>query len=51
MTVSQNYSGNKQKSFKIIIIQMFATGQGEAQHKKYKRLKLGGGQTYDRSSV
>jgi len=27
------------------------TGQGEAQHRKYKRLKLGGGQAYDRSSV
>jgi hypothetical protein len=26
-------------------------GQGEAQHRKYKRLKLGGGQAYDRSSV
>jgi hypothetical protein len=26
-------------------------GQGEAQHRKHKRLKLGGGQTYDRSSV
>jgi hypothetical protein len=26
-------------------------GQGEARHKKYKRLKLGGGQAYDRSSV
>jgi hypothetical protein len=25
-------------------------GQGEAQHKKYKRLKLGGGEVYDRSS-
>jgi hypothetical protein len=25
-------------------------GQGEAQHRKYKRLKLGGGQAYDRSS-
>jgi hypothetical protein len=25
-------------------------GQGEARHKKYKRLKLGGGQAYDRSS-
>jgi hypothetical protein len=22
-------------------------GQGEAQHRKYKRLKLGGGQAYD----
>jgi hypothetical protein len=26
------------------------TGQGEAQHRKYKRLKLGGGQAYDLSS-
>jgi hypothetical protein len=27
------------------------TGQGEAQHRKYKRLKLGGSQVYDCSSV
>jgi hypothetical protein len=26
------------------------TGQGEVRHRKYKRLKLGGGQAYDRSS-
>jgi hypothetical protein len=26
-------------------------GQGEARHRKYKRLKLGGGDVYDRSSV
>jgi hypothetical protein len=25
-------------------------GQGEARHRKYQRLKLGGGQAYDRSS-
>jgi hypothetical protein len=25
-------------------------GQGEARHIKYKRLKLGGGQAYDRSN-
>jgi hypothetical protein len=25
-------------------------GQGEAGHRKYKKLKLGGGQAYDRSS-
>jgi hypothetical protein len=25
-------------------------GQGEARHKKYKRLKFGGGQVYDRSN-
>jgi hypothetical protein len=28
-----------------------AIGQGEARHRKRKRLKLGGGQVYDRSSV
>jgi hypothetical protein len=26
-------------------------GQGEARHRKYERLKLGGGHVYDRSSV
>jgi hypothetical protein len=26
-------------------------GQGKARHRKYKRLKLGGSQAYDRSSV
>jgi hypothetical protein len=25
-------------------------GQGEPRHRKYKRLKLGGGEAYDRSS-
>jgi hypothetical protein len=25
-------------------------GQGEARHRKYRMLKLGGGQAYDRSS-
>jgi hypothetical protein len=28
-----------------------AIGQGEPRHRKYKRLKLGGGQAYNRSSV
>jgi hypothetical protein len=28
-----------------------AIGQGEARHRKHKRLKLGGGQVYDRSNV
>jgi hypothetical protein len=28
-----------------------AIGQGEPRHRKYKRLKLGGGQAYDHSSV
>jgi hypothetical protein len=27
-----------------------STGQGKARHRKYKRLKLGGSQVYDRSS-
>jgi hypothetical protein len=26
------------------------TGQGEDRHRKYKRFKLGGGETYDRAS-
>jgi hypothetical protein len=26
-------------------------GQGEARHRKYKRLKLGGGHVYDHSGV
>jgi hypothetical protein len=29
---------------------VFGIGQGEARDSKYKRLKLGGGQAYDRSS-
>jgi hypothetical protein len=28
-----------------------AIGQGEARHRKHKKLKLGGGQAYDRSSA
>jgi hypothetical protein len=28
-----------------------STGEGEARHIKYKRLKHGGGQAYDRSNV
>jgi hypothetical protein len=30
---------------------VLAIGQGEVRQRKYKRLKLGGGQAYDRSSV
>jgi hypothetical protein len=26
------------------------TGEGEGRHRKYKRLKLGGGQAYDHSN-
>jgi hypothetical protein len=28
-----------------------AIGKGEPRHRKYERLRLGGGQAYDRSSV
>jgi hypothetical protein len=35
----------------IMKMQMLAISEkGEARHRKYKRLKLGGGQAYDRSS-
>jgi hypothetical protein len=30
---------------------VFSIGNGEAKHRKHKRLKLGGGQAYDRSKV
>jgi hypothetical protein len=30
---------------------IYGTGKGEAMHRKYKRLKLGGGQAYDHSAV
>jgi hypothetical protein len=30
---------------------VLAIGQGEARHRKHKRLKLGGGQVYERSTV
>jgi hypothetical protein len=29
---------------------VYGTGQGEARHRNYKRLKLGGGQDYDLSA-
>jgi hypothetical protein len=35
----------------ISIIITHDIGQGESRHRKFKRLKLGGGQVYDRSSV
>jgi hypothetical protein len=49
MSVTQNYADSKQKSYKIIIIKMF-TVHGKTQHRKYKKLKLSGGQVYDLSS-
>jgi hypothetical protein len=35
----------------LYIISTLKIGQGEAPHRKYKRLKLGGGHVYDCSSV
>jgi hypothetical protein len=40
----KKYTGNKQKSYKIIDERVRSIGSGEAIHRKYKRLKLGGGQ-------
>jgi hypothetical protein len=34
----------------IMKMKMFALSKGEARHRKYKNIKLGGGQAYDRSS-
>jgi hypothetical protein len=31
-------------------INVYGIGQGEARHRKYKRLELGSGQAYDRSA-
>jgi hypothetical protein len=46
-----DYAGNKQKSYKIMKnANVRNIGQGEPRHRKYKGLKLGGGQANDRSS-
>jgi hypothetical protein len=47
--IIQNYP-NKQKPFKIMKMQMFAILDKAKRGTKYKRLKLGGGQAYDRLS-
>jgi hypothetical protein len=49
MTLLHNYAGRMQKSSKITKMRLFAR-QGETKHREYKRLKLGGGQAYNRSS-
>jgi hypothetical protein len=48
--IIQNCAGNKHKSYGIIRMNMFEkyVVQGEARHRKYKRVTLGGGQAYDR---
>jgi hypothetical protein len=46
----QSYPGNKWKSYKIMKMKMFAILDKANCDRKYKGLKLGGGQTYDRSS-
>jgi hypothetical protein len=47
---SHNCAGSKQKSQNHVNPNIRNIRQGEAQHRNYKRLKLGGGQAYDRSS-
>jgi hypothetical protein len=43
---------HKQNLYEIMKMQNARhIGQGEARHRKHKRLKLGGGQGFDRSSV
>jgi hypothetical protein len=51
MTLLQTFASGEQKLYKIKKIQIFRDiGQGDATYRKYKRLKLGGGQAYDRSN-
>jgi hypothetical protein len=47
---SHNCAGSKQKSQNHVNANIRNIRQGEAQRRNYKRLKLGGGQAYDRSS-
>jgi hypothetical protein len=52
MITLQNHAGSKQKSSKIMKMKNVRyIGQGEARHRKYKMLKLGGGHVYDPSNV
>jgi len=49
---SQNYAGSRTT---VILnhenVNFHNIGQGEAQHRKCKKVELGGGQAYDRSIV
>jgi hypothetical protein len=47
MIIYQNYAGNKQKSYKILKMQMFATLDKANRDTGNISLKLGGGQSYD----
>jgi hypothetical protein len=48
----QKYAGSKQKSSKIMKMKMFAIlDKAKPDTENIKRLKLGGGHVYDRSSV
>jgi hypothetical protein len=50
--IKQNFAGNKQKSYKIIKMQLFATLDKANPDEGNKRgLNFGDGQAYDRSSV
>jgi hypothetical protein len=44
-----NCGGNKQRSYKLMRINIFASLGRAKPDTKYKKLKLGGGQAYDSS--
>jgi hypothetical protein len=48
--IYENYAGNKQKSYNIMKLQMFATLDKAKPNTGNTWLKLGGGQAYDCSS-
>jgi hypothetical protein len=45
------YRTQTEVTLNYVIPNVRGTGQGEARHKKYERLKLGGGQAYDCSAA
>jgi hypothetical protein len=49
MITKQNSAGNKQRSYKIMEVQMFATSEKVKPDTENKRFKLGGDKAYDRS--
>jgi hypothetical protein len=52
MITYQNYTDNKQKSYKIMVAKMLAAfDKVKCVTENIRNLKLGGGQAYDRSSV
>jgi hypothetical protein len=44
------YAHNKQASYKVMTMEIFATYDKAKPHRKYRRFKFGSGQAYDRSN-